>query len=131
MKKKRKYFYLGDVNLTFNTKTYETKDNVIYATITSTLHVDDLVSKEFVTTAFAKCSPEDKFDERIGQKISAARAENKAYELAENFLKKLSSKYVKLAAACDERANMLHEYAWRNRWFVNKIGHGLKYDDAF
>lgn len=69
----------------------------------------------------AKCSPEEKFDEKRGSLIAGARANNKAYRIAIRHLLNVRASLLKAADSVSARIELLNEYIDHNDKFIDGI----------
>lgn len=104
------------MKITFIKKTFNIEDNCVICTLYCHCSIGN-----FFVVEKARCNKGDKFDANIGMKIALARAEMKAYQLAN---KEIKIKYERFKKKTDElkefidKANHCIEH---NKEYIKKI----------
>lgn len=105
--------------LKYAMKEIESYVNEDKRTVVTTIRVEDYMGDiDAKFTGKAKCSPEDKFDEKMGKKISKQRAWIKYNKFAKYLLKRDIDRYTALA---NKAKQMYEEYDEYEKQATNKL----------
>lgn len=76
---------------------------------------DKSLTNKFQVVGLAKCSKDDKFDEKIGKRIAESRAKSKTYEEGINRMKKMLFLVDVFGSDIEEQINKLKKYKTKEK----------------
>lgn len=76
---------------------------------------DKSLINKFQVVGLAKCSKDDKFDEKVGKRIAESRAKSKTYEEGINRMKKMLFLVDVFGSDIEEQVNKLKKYRTKEK----------------